>query len=350
MRPEQQRVWVGGLIMLLLTTVPGTGLRPADATERVGQVFRRVREAVVTIRTREGTSVDGLGSGVLISADGKVMTAAHVVQAADEILVEFSDGLRVPSRVLASETEADVALLQLVSVPPGIDPATLGESDRVEVGDPVFVVGAPYGMSHTLTVGHVSARRRQPGMLHGSLGLAEFFQTDAAINSGNSGGPMFSMAGQVIGIVSNLVSRSGGSEGLGFAVTSNVARRLLLERPGFWSGISGSVVAGDLARALNVPEPGGFLIERVARGSPAATAGLRGGFVQAQVGERSVILGGDILLAVDGVPVVTLEGHQQVLDRLGRLREGDVVAMEVLRAGRRVTIEHRHQHQHLPAR
>lgn len=106
-----------------------------------------MREAVVTIRTREGTSVDGLGSGVLISADGRVMTAAHVVQAADEVLVEFSDGLRVASRVLASETKADVALLQLAAVPPGIDPATLGESARVEVGDPVFVVGAAHGRS-----------------------------------------------------------------------------------------------------------------------------------------------------------------------------------------------------------
>lgn len=337
-----RRTGVNAAVTVLLIGALAATAAPASATERVGEVFRRVRGAVVTIRTTErgvdGPSTAGLGSGVLVSADGKVITAAHVVQVADEVIVEFGGGLRVASRVVASETEADVALLQLDSVPVGVEPAVIGDSDRIEVGDPIFVVGAPYGMSHTLTVGHVSARR-EPGMVHGSLGLADFFQTDAAINKGNSGGPLFSMAGEVIGIVSNLVSRSGGSEGLGFAVTSNLARRLLLERPTLWSGISGKVLAGDLANALNVPAPGGILIERVARGSPAAAAGLRGGFIEAVIGDRSLILGGDVLLTVDGIPAVTLEGHQQIQDRLSQLGEGAVVAIEVLRAGRKITVE-----------
>ena len=131
-------------------------------------------------------SVPTLASGVLISDDGKVLTAAHVVQAADKVFVEFADGRMVTARVISSATHADVALLQLDSVPAGLTPVPLGDSDKVEVGDQVFVVGAPYGLSPTLTVGHVSGRAQSS---LASMSAWEVFQTDAAINEGNSGVP-----------------------------------------------------------------------------------------------------------------------------------------------------------------
>src|SRR2546428_13848763 len=213
-------------------------------------------------------SVGGLGSGVLISPDGKILTAAPVVQTADAIEVEFLTGEPLRAPVLSSEPSADVALLQLEKAPRGPFVAKIGDSDSVEIGAPVFVVGAPLGASHTLTVGYISARRKPNATLSG-MSRAEFFQTDAAINQGNSGGPLFNMQGEVIGIVSYILSHSGGSEGLGFAVTSKVARQLL-EQKSFWSGVSGYMLSGDLAQGFNVPPPGGGPPgAAVAAGSPA---------------------------------------------------------------------------------
>jgi serine protease Do len=208
-------------------------------------------------------SLNGLGSGVLISNDGKVLTAAHLVQSADKTMVEFSEGELIPASVIGTAMSADVALLQLERIPSNYVAANLGDSDKVEVGDEMFVVGAPYGISRTLTAGHVSGRRGLNKRNENTIPV-EFLQTDAAINSGNSGSPMFNLKGEVIGIVSNIMSRSGGSEGLAFAATSNTARRILLEQKPFWTGIEGLVVDGNLARALNLTQPAGMLVQRVA--------------------------------------------------------------------------------------
>jgi S1-C subfamily serine protease len=148
----------------------------------------------------------------------------------------------------------------------------------VQIGEQVFVVGAPLGITHTLTVGHLSARHKPNATFSGML-TAEFFQTDAAINRGNSGGPMFDLKGEVIGIVSSILSQSGGSDGLGFAATSNIARRLLLDEPSVWSGLDGYLLIGEAARAFNLPVgfEAGLLVQRVALGSPADQLGVRGG-------------------------------------------------------------------------
>ena len=269
-------------VTALLVMIAIAWALPAAAAETLGQVFKRVTRSVVVVRTRETdavgqapgafTSWRGLGSGVLVSADGKVITAAHIVQTADEVSVEFLTGEAVRARVIASEPSADVSLLQLERVPAGVLPATLGDSDKVDVGDQVFIIGAPYGISHTLTVGHVSGRHR-PNTIYSELAGAEFLQTDAAINQGNSGGPMFNQAGEVVGIVSHIISKSGGFEGLGFVVTSNMARALLLERRSFWSGVQGFVLRDYLAKVFNVPQSTGILVQRVAAGSPAERSG-----------------------------------------------------------------------------
>src|SRR5262249_9816832 len=186
----------------------------------VPQVFQQVNPSVVVVRAkgrdliaRGGESVlvkyNEVGSGVLVSPDGKILTAAHVVQIADEVVVEFLSGASVPARVVASETKADLALLQLATVPAGAQPAKLGDSSRTQIGEQVFIIGAPYGIAHTLTVGYLSARH-QPYTIFAEMPLAEFLQTDAAINQGNSGGPMFNLRGEVIGIVSHIISKSGG--------------------------------------------------------------------------------------------------------------------------------------------
>ncbi|HET7875158.1 MAG TPA: trypsin-like peptidase domain-containing protein [Methylomirabilota bacterium] len=332
-------------ILALLAAVIVATPWPAAEAQGVGQVFRRVNPSVVVIRTKEKAVVaqgqiateSGVGSGVLISTDGKILTASHVVQTADEITVEFLSGETLKARVLSSEPEADVALIQLERPPTRPVVARVGDSDKVEVGEPVFIVGAPYGIGHTLTVGHISARHK-PNTVYSGMSLAEFLQTDAAINQGNSGGPMFNMQGEVIGVVSHIISKSGGFEGLGFVVTSNMARRLVLERRSFWSGLSGTVVAGDLALALNLPQPVGLLVQRVAAESPAAEIGLRPGRVQATIGGKTMLVGGDVILAVQGVPIEDERSYLRIQEGLSRLKPGASVSIKVLRDGRVVEL------------
>src|SRR6185436_14134592 len=164
---------------------------------------------------------------------------------------------------------ADLSMLKLQRVPQGAKVAMLADSDAVRVGDPVMIIGAPYGLSHSMSAGWISARWPANSVYH-AMPLAEFLQTNATINTGNSGGPMFNMAGQVIGIVSHNISKSGGSEGLGFVVTINTAKKLLLERPSFWSGLEGQALSDAEADLLNLP-PGatGFIVKTIAKGSPA---------------------------------------------------------------------------------
>jgi S1-C subfamily serine protease len=328
------------IALLLLVTLVSVG-RPAPAgAQAVGEVFRKVSPSVVVIRSKgRDVSVSGqvrfgeIGSGVLISADGKVMTAAHVVHAMDEISVEFIGGEAVPARVVSSEPAADLSLLQLDRVPAGVTVSRLADSRSVRVGDQVLVVGAPYGLAYSLSVGHVSARW-PPNSVYPAFPLAEFFQTDATINTGNSGGPLFNLAGDVIGIVSHNISKGGGSEGLGFVVTINTAKDLLLARRSIWTGLEGHTLSGDLAAIFNLPQPEGFLVKTVAKGSPAEEVGIRGGTRTATIDGQTLVVGGDVLLAVDGIPAGNLADYKRMREHLQRLAPDATITVTVLRAGR----------------
>jgi serine protease Do len=306
-------------------------------------VFRRVERAVVIVRTEQRelapfpqkgmVSQDGLGSGVLISSDGKVLTAAHLVQAADKAEVEFPNGDVIPAHVIGSVTKADVALLQLDRVPKGIAPVPLGDSDKAEIGDQVFVIGAPYGIGHTLTAGHMSGRHERNKKTENSPAV-EFLQTDAAVNGGNSGSPLFSMNGEVVGIVTSILSKSGGSEGLAFAAASNTAKGFLLERKSFWSGIDGLFVTDSLAKALNLPQPAGLLVQHVAEESVAWNLGINPGALRARVEGTELVLGGDIILSVNGIEVVDGDvSLDDIYESWSNLKPGEGVVVRVLRAG-----------------
>jgi S1-C subfamily serine protease len=309
------------------------------AAQTVRDVFRKVSPSVVVIRaegrdvtTGGQTSFTETGSGVLISRDGKVMTAAHVVHAMDKIAVEFLGGETVGARVLASEPAADLSLLQLDRVPPGAAVSPMANSDAVQVGDEVIIVGAPYGLSHSLSVGYISARWA-PNTVYRTMPLAEFFQTDATINTGNSGGPMFNMAGEVIGIVSHNISKGGGSEGLGFVVTLNTAKQLLLEKKSFWSGLEGLLLSDRVADLLNLPpRASGFIVKTVAKDSPADQIGLRGSTMVVPIAGQEVPLGGDIILTVNGTPVAAAN-MAKIRDDMSRLPAGGQFKVSILRAG-----------------
>jgi serine protease Do len=271
---------------------------------------------------------------VLISGDGKVVTAAHVVNATDSITVEVIGGEAVEARVIASEPAADLSMIQLERVPKGAQVARLANSDTVRVGDQVIVVGAPYGLSHSLSVGYISARWA-PNTVYRSMPLAEFFQTDAVINTGNSGGPIFNMAGEVIGIVSHNISKGGGSEGLGFVVTWNTARQLLLEKRSVWTGLEGEILTERQADILNLP-PGvlGYLVKVVAKGSPTESMGIRGGDSTAVIDGRTIVVGGDIIVGVNGIPVRGAADLVQIRDLVNKLPANAPIKVSVLRQGR----------------
>lgn len=338
-----KKLIIGMAIAVLLTT-----LASASAAQSLREVFKHVSSSVVVVRATQTdviaapqtqlVTASAQGSGVLISADGEVITAAHLVQTASKVSVEFSGGEVVPAKIIASEPASDVALLKLESSPPsGATVAKLGDSDKVEVGDQIFIVGAPHGINSTLTVGYISAHRR-PNTVYTGFSLAEFFQTDAAINKGNSGGPMFNMEGEIVGIVSHIISASGGSEGLGFVVTSNVARRLLFEQTSFWSGLSGYFITKDFARVFNVPPPGmGMLVQRVAKDSPAAEIGLQGGAMVVTIEGEDLVLGGDIIIEVQGIPF-GIENYSKIQELMSRLRPNDTIAVKVLRGGEQLEL------------
>lgn len=334
-----QTVLFGLWLILNVTVLQAQPLR---------EMYRRVMPSVIIIHaekksltpTASETSPpnQSIGSGVLVSADGKVLTAAHVVAGADRIAVDFSDGQVVAARVLASAPIADVALLQLEKTPENAIVAALGDSSLTEIGDQIFIIGAPYGAKQSLSVGWISARRSTDNAVE-NLTALETLQLDAAVYEGNSGGPVFNLKGEVVGIVSHALAKIGNATGLGFAVTSNVARKLLLEDKRVWLGIEGWLIEGPLADAFNLPQTAGLMVQSVAFGSLGASLGLREGNVMMMIGELHLQAGGDVILEMLGQAIIpdpkTLSDIQS---QINRLRVGDQLKVKVLRSGKVVEL------------
>lgn len=305
-----------------------------------GAVYDAVGNAVVEIVTsvegRRGTTPVGGGSGVVVDQRGLVLTAAHVVEGVENVRVRFSNGEVREARVLGTDTGNDLALLQ-VELPEGIPVAPLGDSDQVRVGDVVVAIGSPFGLEGTVTQGIISAVNRtwQPGDGRTRTGL---LQTDAPINPGNSGGPLFNVNGEVIGITTMIESPIRGSVGIGFAVPSNTARRMLPQleagaqlQPA-WLGISGVTVDAALAQEQGLSIDRGVLVASVVPDSPADQAGLRGG---EDTGDGTVPRGGDIIVAIDGTTIETMD---QLVEQISRHAPGDTVRLTIVRDGQQQEI------------
>jgi len=313
----------------------------------LAELFETVDPAVVEIATIQEiipddgpakmTRAGGLGSGFLISDDGLILTASHVVQMAEDVAVRWVTGEVSKAKIISSNPNADVAIIQAETVPESIKPLVLADSDQVRIGDEVFIIGAPMTYAHSLTVGHVSARR-VPKDLFGGIEPVELLQTDAAINEGNSGGPMFNMNGEVIGVVSHILSQSGGSQGLGFVVTSNMARIEMLEKKPFWSGIDGFQLKEGWAKIFNLPQSEGILIEGVAAGSASAKLGLQPGSFRAEIEGQKLTVGGDVILAIQGIPVGADNFGAKVEQAINELGEEDLLELKVLREGQIISL------------
>ena len=330
MRPLLFGVLIIGLVL--------GGLAADAEAQDIDELFRKVSPSVVVIRakgrevgSRGLVTFSEIGSGVVIP-DGKVMTAAHVVHAMDEIVVEFLGGELVPARVIASEPAADLSLLKLAHVPKAAQPARLGDSDKVRVGQQVLVIGAPYGLSHSFSAGWISAKW-PPNTAYRQMPLAEFFQTTATINTGNSGGPLFNMAGEIIGIVSHNISKGGGSEGVGFVVTMKSARYFLMDREWAWIGLEGTVVTDELAEVFNVPGGSGLLVSVVPKDSPAWNMGILGGDRIATIRGQDIVVRGDVILSMAGIPIKSAADVPKIREKIGAMSTGELFKASVLRAG-----------------
>lgn len=318
----------------------------ASNAQSLRDLYKKVNPSVVVIFT-EGkeqlgggsrlnqVSAEGLGSGVLIDDEQwYVMTAAHVIQGAEKVRVLFPSGEDVPAKVVSSIPNADVAMIKLDWKPMKtvVKALPIGNSDDVEIGDEVFVIGAPLGLEHSLSRGIISGRHSM-NRVSGKGKKLDFLQTDASINQGNSGGPMFNMKGEVIGLASFILTQSGGFEGIGFAATSNIASELLLNQTHFWSGLENVMVNAAIARALNIPQDGGLLVQKVVPVSPGGKMGLRGGSFKANIEGQELLIGGDVILAVNGITLTSEENMEKVWDSLSRAAPGSPFKVTILREG-----------------
>ncbi|MCC6746027.1 MAG: DegQ family serine endoprotease [Deltaproteobacteria bacterium] len=265
-----------------------------------------------------------LGSGVIVGSDGTVLTNNHVVERAERIRVTLADKRELDAKIIGTDPKSDLAVLKLAGAPRNLRPLPFGDSNRLRLGDVVIAIGNPFGVGQTVTMGIVSAKGRAN---MGIVDYEDFIQTDAAINPGNSGGALINMAGELVGINTAILSRTGGYQGIGFAIPSNMVRPIVesLTRHGKvirgWLGVAIQDLTEELSRAMGLKSTRGVLVGDVASGSPADRAGMRRG---------------DVVVKINGEEVDSASRLRNVVAAAGK---GAKVKLETMRGHRRRTFE-----------
>ena len=312
------------------------------------RVYRQASPAVANILTKateydffmDPVPVEGAGSGFVIDPKGYILTNNHVVEGAQTIEVVLGDQSRYPAKFIGADPRNDVALIKIEPKSKPLVALPLGDSSAIQVGQKVLAIGNPFGFQSTLTTGVVSALGRTVQTSQTTF-IDEAIQTDAAINRGNSGGPLINSRGEVIGINSAIYTPTGTTAGIGFAIPINTAKRIAhdLITDGrvhqAFLGVETISVGGGLAEALDLPVQDGLLVQTVTRGGPAAQSGLHGGDRIAQAGMRRFYIGGDVITAIDGQKVST---QLDVNLALNKKRPGDSVTVTVYRGGKKLDI------------
>jgi S1-C subfamily serine protease len=326
----------------------------AEGTLTAHDIYERDAPGVVFIRSRivqqvqspfglapESQQSTATGTGFVIDGEGHVLTNYHVIAGASEVTVGFDDKRFVQAKVLGTDPQNDLALLKVDPSGLTLKPLQLGDSATANVGDPVLAIGNPFGLDRTLTTGVVSALQREIQAPNG-FAIQHVIQTDAPINPGNSGGPLLDAAGRVIGINSQIETggAGNGNVGIGFAVPINTAKRLLpeLKKSGTvvhaYLGITGVTIDNALAD-LQLKVERGVLVQSVQAGGPAARAGIHGGSIESQVGGQSLVLGGDVIVSLDGKAVDSMEA---LSSQIARHEPGDELKVGLLRSGSPKTV------------
>lgn len=316
----------------------------------ISKVYEKVSPAVVAIFTEENTVITqdsnhsetvtsgGLGSGFMVT-NQLIVTAAHVVKAPKSLMVQFSDGEVIPAEVISSYQTPDIALIGLTRPKDNATIVSFGDSDKMKIGQQVFVVGVPLGVGFSMSSGYISGFRRQT-IGKNPFTNSDFIQTDAAINQGNSGGPMFNLNGEVVGIVSHITSKSGGSDGIGFASSSNLAAKLLLNNKMPWFGADLYSLCGKEAKIFNLPQSCGLLVQRVIVSSIFGNMGVREGDTEVSIGNKKLIMGGDIILALNGIDYKTTdETLVELAEFANGLNKDSKIEITILREGKIITLK-----------
>jgi S1-C subfamily serine protease len=303
----------------------------------------------VTVYTRFMGSVpeEGTGSGFVYDTEGDIVTNYHVIEDADQLLVTLSNGQVYDATVVGSDPADDLAVIRIDAGGDLPAPLTMGNSDNLRVGQFVVAIGNPYGPQQTLTTGVVSALGRVIEGASDNSFIGEAIQTDAAINPGNSGGPLLDLQGRVIGVNSQIISPSGASSGIGFAVSANTVQRVvpeLISRGYYahpWLGTDMMALTSSVTRVLreagvDLPIETGLLVLDTTAGGPADDAGVEGGSQWLRIGRYRLPVGGDIITAVDGQPTADLEALTVCLETETAI--GDTVELTVLRDGETITV------------
>jgi S1-C subfamily serine protease len=338
--PDSGPAWSGPVIAAGLSS---------DETNNI-EIYKAAKDSVVYITSivyqRDFffgvQEMKGLGSGFLINSEGQILTNFHVVSGSSDVEVTMPpDQSRYKARVLMRDQAHDLALIQIEPKKKLNSFLKLGDSDALQVGQKVLAIGNPFGLAGTLTTGIVSSLHRKI-QSEDRGDLEDMIQTDAAINSGNSGGPLLDSQGNVIGINTAIYGPNGGSVGIGFAMPINRAKGMLEDfrsgrRPASTIiGVTTYSISGDWAEALRLPRTGGLLIGRVSPRTPAAAAGLRGATQQVRVGNYLVPAGGDLITAVDGKRV---EEQDAITRAISRKHAGDALNLTIWRDGRSMDVK-----------
>jgi S1-C subfamily serine protease len=348
------------------TTVREVASQAAPAVSQVppkalsiGDIYQRSAGGVVQVTSTSVVTVpadpffgnlfpsqqqqQSLGSGFVIDKTGHIVTNYHVVQGAKKINVSFSNGASTKATVVGVDPSSDLAVLTVDASSRALTPLQLGNSDAMRVGDPVVAIGNPFGLDRTVTAGIVSAIQRAITAPNGYT-IDHVIQTDAAINHGNSGGPLLNRRGQVIGVNAQIEtggSGNGGNVGVGFAIPSNTVKNVIAQllREGHvnraFIGISATPITRDLARVFRLPVSKGLLVQSVQPGSGAASAGLKAGTTQVVLAGESYNLGGDIIVQADKSPVASLD---RLRDVVASKKPGDKLRLVVYRNGKRTVV------------
>jgi putative serine protease PepD len=312
------------------------------------RIYRQNASAVANILTKaieydffqDAVPVEGAGSGFVIDPRGYILTNFHVVQEAQSIEVVLGDQSKYTAKFVGADQRNDVALLKIEPKGKPLVALRLGDSSSLQVGQKVLAIGNPFGFQSTLTTGIVSALGRTVQTSQTTF-IDEAIQTDAAINRGNSGGPLLNSRGEVIGINSAIYTPSGTTAGIGFAIPINTAKSIAndLINDGkvhrAFLGVETLPVGGWLGEALDLPVREGLLVESVTRGGPAATAGIHGGDRFALAGMRKIAIGGDVIVELDGQKVATQNDVNIVLNRK---RPGDTVSVSFYRGAKKMDL------------
>jgi len=302
-------------------------------------IYNLTKNSVVLIKvtsiTPFGRSV-AEGTGFVYDKEGHIITNNHVVESGGKITVRFIDGTTVNARLVGRDPYSDLAVIKVDVSEEKLCPLPLGNSSKLVVGEPVYAVGNPFGLSCSITEGIVSQLGRQLKTKGGYL-IVDVIQTDAAINPGNSGGPLLNRFGEVVGVNTAIYSYTGTFSGVGFAIPSNLVRKVvpsLIEKGYYehpWIGVAGLDVTPEIAKLMGLKEPKGFLVTSVMKGSPAEEAGLRGGNQVVVIEGEEVVIGGDVIIGIDGREV---RGINDILVYIERYKNvGDNVTLTIIREG-----------------